>query len=1560
MTVDELTHWLNQVLKINDISVNVVQKFKDEEIDGKAFENMTVNELQHLLPDLKWGKCKNILVDRDRYIKKATTESKPLKTKKKNDEEKRFALLKKEECLRAFGRVRKLGDKYMYEAEIPEMGSRITDKISPIHKFVDLSRVKSKDLLQTLLKEMTEYASACMNERTNSTIHFGIKNRKIKGIEIDDVNKYSRAFTESIKTNFFEEQRGVAMRCIRPPQFIPVLGSNYDNSFVVEVDIVPSSNIIGNEGIFLRPPEVNGEAQLFRIDDNGNAVEIKHPQVQTFMNLKTALTAEREMAEKTTGNQSRSDPDIRRELQEFFCSGGDYLEGDIYPLLFLTPSDNDMDQKYLKKHFEFIKRLETRAIFDFDHKQESNSLASALTDQGEVFMTKLVDEFDDQRSDGIKRGIQKTFDDIKNSTIQAWIYCNGFAAKDILPLNAREWTMKQTKGFREILNFYKEQIPSGRARVVILLLSKEFDVLSEAVREICLLFQEQWIVLAENEGIATSWKETMLKYHSSCVDKATLDAKCHAGISWQMLNQTIIQFTGISKHITTEIPTQKGTFLKLPMRLKNELCDIQILSRNECEAEQVDENHQRDNEEAFYRGLQVSWWNFYYQGQVLVRKDHRVFLSWISDALKSSIGFGEKIPRAVIYHQPGAGGTTSARHVLWDLRTMYPCCLIRRVTDQTADQIQKLRTFANDGIPKPPVILLDNEDDESVDKLMDDLLKIAKDECCKVFCLLLMCSRQVQLPFEKCPVRMTLKHELTGEEKLWFEHKNQQLHDSFKGKTGIDPRFLIAFNIMKYNFNMEAIQRTVRDFVDDIPDREREFLLYLSLVNAYDLSYQPIPVACFDPLMCSTVQMKVPGKGWEQRLGQSIRVLLNRTQKPALGGYVVSFRVISQLLAKEILKCLMQVKSWNLVQTVCTFLESELFETRNAVNRMLFRCAASLMKRRPWMIKKEGDQEKAVQQFLAPILQDIYDDKNESGLIEVVELAYEVLEDPMVAQQATRVHIDLGHMERAETLIMKAIQQSPNNSYLHHTYGTLCRTQLLQIYRQALEQNKTFRLPLPDTLKGIQFAEKAIEIYKRVETITKQGSHGSAINPFGLTGILETVTYLLDTLSISQWFPQKEDLHRFLVQSDYFIQGIKVDPDRVKFLKSLQKLVDETLATLETDLNTATYENRSEQKNILSFVSTGSLEKLKINLANYFGENADEIPHSLSDKEKAAFRRNRTKTLGCASLSGIMKQRKKNMESVLKALNFACSNIDSKYGIGFDYLVAITCTIKLECSTGNKRRSEIPFVKCQLWSKNLFDCDKLSQTSSLEACLFIVLLNWPQSVETHNHPVTHDLLRSAMNDMLSRSESQSQRRKQTPLFFIGKEEEYKRIVLAHALKLCDKDKPKNPFRSRTAFERLRRFDGILENGGNTVFVNFQGSTVQGGLKIGLPTADRVPSRTMWNKRVTFVVGLGQFGIHVFDVTTDSSDELQKQMFEIQRRHFDTSKQQERPLVSSQISSDVFQYNDEMQRLHQRYWCIKEQRDNCQNMQKVFFQLTLHFYSKFHYKKSSVCIRMIVG
>ncbi|WP_181970619.1 helix-turn-helix domain-containing protein [Kitasatospora xanthocidica] len=74
----------------------------------------------------------------------------------------------------------------------------------------------------------------------------------------------------------------------------------------------------------------------------------------------------------------------------------------------------------------------------------------------------------------------------------------------------------------------------------------------------------------------------------------------------------------------------------------------------------------------FLAGSEISWYALNRRRDI-----DRVKTSQLSTKVVRELDSGGSAVRVNLYHTPGAGGTTVARRVLWDLHTVYPCVVLR-------------------------------------------------------------------------------------------------------------------------------------------------------------------------------------------------------------------------------------------------------------------------------------------------------------------------------------------------------------------------------------------------------------------------------------------------------------------------------------------------------------------------------------------------------------------------------------------------------------------------------------------------------------------------------------------------------------------------------------------------------------------------------------------------------------------------------------------------------------------------------------------------------------------
>lgn len=149
---------------------------------------------------------------------------------------------------------------------------------------------------------------------------------------------------------------------------------------------------------------------------------------------------------------------------------------------------------------------------------------------------------------------------------------------------------------------------------------------------------------------------------------------------------------------------------------------LDILCLNHCENiydESSKEFHdfKIKQEEEFYRGGKVKWWNFYFcdkdKERPFIKRDKyenvkKMIKSQLKDSKITCVLFN-------LFHDPGCGGTTLAMHVMWDLRHELRCAVLKDNTvpiTEVASQVIKLMKLKKE---KPCTVLLLVDDSKETD-----------------------------------------------------------------------------------------------------------------------------------------------------------------------------------------------------------------------------------------------------------------------------------------------------------------------------------------------------------------------------------------------------------------------------------------------------------------------------------------------------------------------------------------------------------------------------------------------------------------------------------------------------------------------------------------------------------------------------------------------------------------------------------------------------------------------------------------------------------------------------
>ncbi|KAJ8312177.1 LOW QUALITY PROTEIN: hypothetical protein KUTeg_009550 [Tegillarca granosa] len=395
MNVAEICKWLTDVKECTKLNFDV-DSFLTNEIDGEAFVSLTIDELKELIPAL--GTRKKLIMERDKIASSVIPRSTYLYDIKKTPTD-----IKLSEILRKFDN--EVGINIEKVQSLTSNQSRVKNLIDPVHRFILPKNAEEEEILNCFLTETVKFGAACMNERTNGTIHFGIVGStenednynagKIVGIHVNKISFQNQYF--------FPDQQSKALSCIRPAKFIEVTTSvgKSDILHVIEVDVVPSFRIINGESFFLKLLDGNEKdsCRFYRYSENGPALQ-NHKNIAEYMKECHTLSENRKDAED----------------HDFLCCGCDRIESDIYPLLFINSPDTNMGMQTELEPFAFLKDIPFRAIFDFAQNREKSIMYKYLNED------LKQKKFDIDRVD--KKQMKETFDGLKESSVPSWVFCS--------------------------------------------------------------------------------------------------------------------------------------------------------------------------------------------------------------------------------------------------------------------------------------------------------------------------------------------------------------------------------------------------------------------------------------------------------------------------------------------------------------------------------------------------------------------------------------------------------------------------------------------------------------------------------------------------------------------------------------------------------------------------------------------------------------------------------------------------------------------------------------------------------------------------------------------------------------------------------------------------------------------------------------------------------------------------------------------------------------------------------------------------------------------------------
>ncbi|XP_066566097.1 sterile alpha motif domain-containing protein 9 [Amia ocellicauda] len=1040
----------------------------------------------------------------------------------------------------------------------PETGpGNLTD---PVHEYKLLGNTENAhdgDIFKKFTNEVFRFAAACMNSRTNGTIHFGVGDKpkyqhgEIVGIEVADQSKFIDNLNQG-RQSYFGENLEDAKMCIRQPRFVDVLSNaTLSNRCVIEVDVVPSHAVCeGKEyNINMMLCENNKwrkskETYLFvrdgasskNIMGNQNPKEMKIELKKFSDNIKK-LDSQRKSAEnirskfKMTSNQGE-------KLKQLITHGRGTLNNYDQYIFVINKSHPEQ-----LEHLQFLSELKIFTVLEFDPDSEVDGVCRHYRQARVANLHSPADLLSNEPESAriAKLNLYKQ---------PSWLFCNGrgdLENEADKPLNPADWLIKRAEEVQNAILFLcsPEVIEKGTYLVVFLLLSAVESMIDPVFETFFTLYKnlggaQNIVCICESENTFTQWKSFVL---TRC--QIDITKWCIYELSLSEVNGTIMKLRSLNQTSSRFLPSSGSSSVILEKKDEDLMTAFTVLCENECEDTDIEKNEEEfkmfriEIEEDFYRGGRVMWWNFYFselpQSLPFIKREQ-------FDTLKSNITAQAKSHTSMcviqnLFHHPGCGGSTLAMHVLWKLRKQFRCAVLKNNTvpyTEVASQVRHLLMCgkSEQSSYTPLLILVDDLEGTENAQDLQKCIRKAIDEISiqqeSPLVILLNCVRS-QDPKQSYKNSVNdsifITNLLSPKEQQFFKVKLKELQ-----KKHDKPDTFYAFMIMKENFSEEYIEKVVSNTLKDMDtdSKQAQLVSFLALLNSY-VNNSSISVSLCEEFLGIKSALRREEKLEGEMAPYS--TLFIRFQVEECGTYQ-AVRFIHHRFA---IHCLQELtKKYNVKkrEIITNFLHYDLFfKTGMGKDTLMQNIHSMLITRQR---RKEGDGKDTL---FSPLIEEIKAEDDE-GILQVTEVlmkAVDRFDKSYTIPQAIARHMYLNQKDFESALKWANIARSmKENSYTLDTIGQVFKSELRHKTELAQTTNKT--LTPEDLQTYLELAQKATKVFKEAQNLAKESDVSdsedyrffhkkkpTSYNVSGYVGEMDVAMTVYDILSEVPFFCASDD-----------------------------------------------------------------------------------------------------------------------------------------------------------------------------------------------------------------------------------------------------------------------------------------------------------------------------------------------------------------------------------------------------------------------------------------------------
>lgn len=1020
--------------------------------------------------------------------------------------------------------------------------------IDPVHEFKALTNTETateEDIKMKFSNEVFRFASACMNSRTNGTIHFGVKDKphgEIVGVKVTSKDIFINHFNGMIKKYFEDSDIKEARACIREPRFVEVLLQNNTSSdrFVIEVDVIPKHSICKEKYFYImmqsytdKTWKQSTENSLF-VREGASSKNIlanakqRDREFKNFLeNLKSWTASRKEAEEHMVVTKKESEGLKLAKLLTRHQSSLDKSYYDWYILVTNNCAPNQIE------HLDFLKEIKLFAVLDFDPYSQKKGVVKAYR-ESRVANLHLPSHYEEKTTMVEKISTLKLYEQ------PSWIFCNGrldLQNDSCQPLEPHLWQKDRASGVRKVISFLTDEniMVRGKLLVVFLLLSPVENQKDPLIETFCAFYQvfngmDNMLCICVSSHIYQRWSD-LLQVRLEV--KEDLAEHSISTLNIELVNNTILKLKSVIQSSRRFLPSCGSSSVILEKMEEDILTALEILCENECKDTDIEKDEseflkfKKLREEHFYRGGRVSWWNFYFSSEnyssAFVKRDgYEELTTLIQQCADSPKPIFAKVIN--LYHHPGCGGTTLAMHVLWDLKKKFRCAVLRnKAADfvEIGEQVSKLISYkALSHQDYIPVLLLvdDFEEQENTYVLQNAINTFIAEKGLryeKTLVIILNCMRS-QNPDESAKLAedISLKYQLSPKEQRAFEAKLQEIEKEHKNCENF-----YSFMILKDSFDPTYIQNVVKNTLKDLDphSRKAQLISYLALLNSY-IKDSTISVSQCELFLGITYTNK-HGKPEtvENNMG-TYSTLVIRTEVSEYGRYT-GIRIIHPEIARYCLKELGMSYGMGKCQIALNMLEENIFYDSGLGRDKFKQDVQTLLLTRQ---RKEHGAE--TDTLFSPLIEELQNEETE----QILTAGSDRFPQNAFICQALARHFYIKEKNFSSALVWAnlAKRKAPKNSYISDTLGQVYKSEI----KQWLGKNKACgSISVDDLTHLLEIAEKASKAFKESQQQAdskdyeteawapqKSGRRYDIYNTAGFFGEIEVG---LDTIQILQLTP---------------------------------------------------------------------------------------------------------------------------------------------------------------------------------------------------------------------------------------------------------------------------------------------------------------------------------------------------------------------------------------------------------------------------------------------------------